>query len=60
MKGKDYVATTQLTDRAGAVLADVDKSCERVPASSLGWLLEQGLIKPADKRTARVAPAETE
>ena len=49
MSGKDYVAQTRLTDRAGEVLAEVGETCERVPASSLLWLVDQGLVIPGAK-----------
>jgi hypothetical protein len=49
MKGSDYIARAELSDKAGAVLAVPGESCERVPAASLPWLLAQQLI-------ARAAP----
>jgi hypothetical protein len=44
--GAAYRAVVRLTNKAGAVLADVGDTCEKVPALSLRWLLEQGLIVP--------------
>lgn len=48
MNPADFVAVVRLTNRAGDVLAAAGASCERVPADSLGWLLEQGLIRRAE------------
>ncbi len=45
-----FRATVQLTDLAGHVLAEIGETCERVPEQSLGWLQEQGLIVPIEKR----------
>lgn len=53
MNGKDYVARVALTDKAGQVVAAEGETCERVSASSLPWLIEQGLIVPA-----KAAPAK--
>lgn len=39
-----YIAQVQLTTKAGERLADVGDTCEQVPASSLPWLIAQGLI----------------
>lgn len=44
--GAGYVARVRLTNKPGEVLADVGDTCERVPAESLPWLAEQGLIAP--------------
>jgi hypothetical protein len=46
MNGADYVATERLTTKAGDVLALPGDTCERVPESSLPWLVEQELIVP--------------
>lgn len=46
MNGADYIATQRLTDAAGAVVAVEGETCERVPAESLPWLAEQGVIVP--------------
>ena len=44
VNGGDYCATTRLTNRDGDVLAEVGQTCEKVPAESLGWLIDQNLI----------------
>jgi hypothetical protein len=44
MNGADYVATERLTTKKGDVLAEIGERCDQVPASSLDWLAEQGLI----------------
>jgi hypothetical protein len=44
VNGGDYAATTRLTNRDGDVLAEVGRTCEKVPAESLGWLIDQSLI----------------
>jgi hypothetical protein len=49
MRGSEYVAVVDLTDRKGDVLAPAGATCERVPASSLVWLKEQGHVRPAPK-----------
>lgn len=46
MKGSNYRAKVELTNKAGDVLAAVGETCERVPDVSLPWLLEQQLIEP--------------
>ena len=47
-EGAAYRAVVRLTAKnASVVLAEVGESCERVPESSLPWLIEQGLIVPA-------------
>ncbi len=45
--GSKYIATVELTSKAGEVLAAPGQACDRVPGSSLSWLLAQGLIAPA-------------
>jgi len=40
----DWCALVRLTTKGGAVLADVGETCERVPASSMTWLIAQGLV----------------
>lgn len=47
MTGADYLATVRLSDREDRTLAAPGELCERVPAESLAWLLQQGLIEPA-------------
>jgi hypothetical protein len=49
MKGSDYIARVELSDKAGAVLAVPGEACDGVPAASLPWLLAQQLIAPATK-----------
>lgn len=44
MNGADYVATVRLSTKENLTLAEPGQTCERVSASSLGWLAEQGLI----------------
>lgn len=46
MTGADYIARVRLTTKAGDVLAMPGETCERVPASSLPWLLAGGRIEP--------------
>ena len=46
---KGYVATVRLTDKAGAVLAEVGQPCDKVPDSSMAWLIEQQLVVPVLK-----------
>ena len=58
MNGKHYLAVVELTDQTGAVLAAPDETCERVPESSLPWLLEQGLIVPGFAATGAAEEAE--
>lgn len=48
MDGKDYVARVRLSTRTDETLADEGQSCAAVPAESLPWLLEQGLIAMAE------------
>lgn len=50
--GAGYVAMVRLRTKASAgdrrtVLAVPGETCERVPDSSLPWLIAQGLIVPA-------------
>jgi len=42
------VARVRLSTRANDTLALPGETCERVPASSLPWLIEQGLVGPAE------------
>lgn len=62
MKGSDYVAVRRLTNREGEVLAMPGATCERVPESSLSWLLDRGWIKagevPAAPERVDVTPAK--
>jgi hypothetical protein len=50
LSGKDYRARVELTSKAGAVVAAVGETCERVDPKSLGWLLAQQLIEPKGTR----------
>ncbi len=43
-----YVALVRLSDRHDCTLAAAGETCEHVPADSLAWLLEQGLIVLAE------------
>lgn len=58
--GKDYVARETLYNRTGTVIAVVGQTCERVPATSLPWLLEGGHIAfastPPDGPTITTTP----
>ena len=54
MTGADYRATVRLSTAGDATVAEPGETCERVPASSLIWLAEQGLIVPV----APVAPTD--
>lgn len=45
MHGAEYVALTGLSAADGAPFAAVGETCERVPASSLPWLLRAGCIR---------------
>lgn len=47
MNGRDYVAMQRLSTKANETLAEMGERCDRVPAASLNWLLEQDLIRPA-------------
>jgi len=58
MKGSDFVAVEKLSDRFGAVLAAPGASCDKVPESSLGWLLRDGLIQPKPKRKSKDRASE--
>ncbi len=50
-KGKDYIATTRLTNREGDVLAAEGETCDQVPDKSIGWLSKQKLIIPKSEAT---------
>lgn len=47
LDGRTYVALRRLSTKADETLAEVGETCERVPASSLPWLLASGKIAPA-------------
>ena len=52
-----YIATQQLTNKDGEVLAEVGETCDNVPKKSLPWLKAQGLIVPASKMKAATTVA---
>ncbi|HXG56677.1 MAG TPA: hypothetical protein VNJ03_14970 [Vicinamibacterales bacterium] len=45
MKGSDYVARVRLSDAENKTLALPGKTCEKVPESSLPWLLKQKMVE---------------
>jgi hypothetical protein len=47
LNGADYVAVKRLSNLANETLAEEGQTCEAVPAESLVWLKEQGLIRKA-------------
>jgi hypothetical protein len=47
VNGADYIAKVRLSTRADETLALPGERCDRVPAQSLPWLAEQGLIELA-------------
>ena len=53
MDGKNFVATVRLSTKANDTLAMPGERCDRVPASSLPWLVEQGLVVPAAEAEAQ-------
>lgn len=53
MTGTNFVAVRRLTDKEGNVLAEPGQECDRVPEESLGWLLNSGWIKAAEKPVSR-------
>ena len=53
LNGAEFVALCELTT-ADVVVAVVGETCERVPASSLPWLIRAGRIQ---RVTAAVKPA---
>lgn len=46
LNGTDFRARVRLSNKDDVTLADVGETCARVPATSLGWLLERGQIEP--------------
>lgn len=44
MNGADFVAVVRLSNRENETLALPGETCDRIPASSLAWLAEQGLV----------------
>lgn len=62
MNGNEYRARVELTNAAGEIVAAEGETCERVAASSLPWLAEQGLIvlvAPAPKKSRQAAEKES-
>jgi hypothetical protein len=59
VNGHDYVATQTLFTKQGQTLAEVGARCDRVPASSLRWLLTRGAIA-LDVPPRRVRPADAQ
>ena len=49
---KGYIATTRLTNREGDVLAEKDAPCDKVPDSSMVWLIAQQLVVPVTKEAS--------
>lgn len=47
VNGSECIAVVRLSDADDATLAAPGETCERIPADSLGGLLEAGLIIPA-------------
>lgn len=54
--GKKWRAAERLTAKDNTVLAAIGQTCERVPASSLPWLIEQDLVRPLDCTCASGVP----
>ena len=54
--GADYIAAVELTHKAGGVIVEVGGTCEDIPTSSLGWLIECGAIKPKPRPKAKPKP----
>lgn len=50
LQGRDYVAVVGLRDQAGHRVPP-GGSCAEIAVASLGWLLEQGAIAPATKKS---------
>lgn len=59
MNGADFIATVRLSTLKNETLAAIGETCERVPASSLGWLAAQGLIQQAPQATPKAAKRVT-
>ena len=51
--GADYVAVVGLTNKAGGVIVKPGGTCEEIPTSSLGWLIECDAIKPKPRPKAK-------
>jgi hypothetical protein len=52
LDGRRYRAAVRLSTKTNETLAEVGETCERVPVTSIPWLLEQGLIVPAPEEGA--------
>lgn len=48
--GKAFVAKVKLRSKDGQVLALPGQTCEKVPDSSLDWLIRDGLIAVKEPR----------
>lgn len=57
MKGADYIALRRLSTKDDRTLAMPGETCERVPESSLPWLLASGKIAPAPPKPKRLVKA---
>lgn len=57
LNGTHFRAVRRLSTGHDETLADVGETCERVPASSLSWLLTDRLIEPIEPPPAPVADA---
>ncbi len=55
--GSDYVAVSRLRNAAGETLAMPGERCDRVPETSLDWLLAGGRIRH-EPRQSKPAKAE--
>lgn len=59
LKGRNYVAVVRLSTKDDTTLAEPGATCERIPDTSLPWLIEQGLIVLASDAASVVdEPAE--
>jgi hypothetical protein len=54
LDGRAYRAVVRLSTKADVTLALPGESCERVPVTSIPWLLAQGLIVPTTQEGAPV------
>ena len=51
--GADYIADKEITHKTGGVIVAVGGTCEDIPTSSLGWLIECFAIKRKPKPKAK-------
>ncbi len=56
LNGADFRALQRLSNGHDETLAEIGETCARVPATSLPWLLRDGLIEPAGDRAIRETP----